>query len=416
MSDENKAVQQIKEAVAAQVQLSTKDQKDLIEAQKAQLEEMQTKATKQEEALDELKNLIGDLKAKNSEAPAPVAVTEVKFDTNLLNSKLREVMINSKTGEKDFGKIDTKALAVGGTGGESLAIDQELGRRVTERARENVAILGLVGRKSVSSTDYRELVLRGYPATAKGVENVAGFAGNWNETGTQTYEQVVMKVAKQYAKPYISDESMSDPHIDLMAHLETLLAEELSRYWALQVLVGDGSTDNLRGILSSNRLDAVESLKSNDTRDFDYYPMMVSGTANNIGADDKTIVDNLIDMTIMLPTAYLAGSSFTMNRRTLGRLRKLRDTQERPLIQFEASGFNILGFGINIEDYWPDIVADAYPICFGQLSKAYTLIDIDDKYLIDPYSVDGGVQIKATSRKGEMVMHNDAITFLRCSA
>jgi len=122
----------------------------------------------------------------------------------------------------------------------------------------------------------------------------------------------------------------------------------------------------------------------------------------------------MIDLTIALPTPYVNGSSWTLNRRTLGALRKMRDAENRPLIQFESGGFNLLGHGINIEDYFPDVAADSTPICFGQLSKAYTLINIDDKFLLDPYSVDGGVQIKATSRKGEMVMHNDAVVFLRC--
>lgn len=410
MTTENKAQAQLDAIKAAATEAMETKVAEITTQFETKLADMQTQ-------LEEKAQLMADMEAKlQTPAPTIVAGGEVKFDEHALNAKLREVFTNCKEGIKDLGKVDTKALAVGGTGGESLAIDQELGRRVIERARENVAILGLVGRKSVSSTDYREMVLRGYPATAKGTENVAGASGNWTETSTQTYEQVVMKVAKQYAKPFISNEAMKDPHIDLMAHLEVLLAEEFSRYWALQVLFGNGATDNLRGILTTNRLDPVESAKDNDTRDFDYYPEIKSGAAADIGTDDKSIMDNMIDLTVALPTKYLQGSAYTMNRRTLGVLRKLRDAEQRPLIQFEASGFNLLGFGINIEDYWPDIAANAHPVVFGQLSQAYTLIDIDDEYLLDPYSADGGVLIKATSRKGEMVMHNDAVVFLKCAA
>ncbi|AUS01924.1 coil containing protein [Vibrio phage 3.058.O._10N.286.46.B8] len=410
MSEENKAiVEQVKEATQLVVKAAVDEMNTKHEG------EIKALSSKFETELKEQKNLVADLEAKGAFTAPVVEESEVKFDDNLLNQKLHDVFMSCKDGNREFDKIDTKGLAIGGTGGESLAIDQELGRRIIERARENVVILGLVGSKTVSSTDYREMVLRGYPSTAKGTERVPG-SNQWTETGTQTYEQVVMKVGKQYAKPFISDEAISDPHIDLMAHLEVLLAEEMSRYWALQVLFGDGSTDNLRGMLSSNRIDAVESLKTSDERDFDYYPIVKSSSAALIGADDKAIMDNLIDMTVQLPTQYLNGSSYTMNRRTLGRLRKLRDTQERPLIQFERGGFSILGFGINVEDYWPGEAADATPIGFGQLSKAYTLINIDDKFLLDPYSQDGGVVIKATSRKGEMVMHNDAVVFLRCMA
>lgn len=414
MSHENNAelVQQIKDASQAAVTAAVGE----IEQKHAgQMDDLNQKFIKVTEQLEEQKNIVADLEAKGHNAPV-IETSQVKFDDVLLNQKLHDVFMQCKDGNKDLGAVETKALAVGGTGGESLAIDQELGRRIIERARENVVILGLIGSKTVSSTDYREMVLRGYPATAKGTENVAGFSANWSETGTQTYEQVVMKVGKQYAKPYISDEAISDPHIDLMAHLETLLAEEMSRYWALQVLFGNGATDNLRGIMSSHRIDPVESLKDNDTRDFDYFPIVSSGSAANMGADAVAIMDNMIDMTIALPTPYLNGSTWTLNRRTLGVLRKMRDAEQRPLIQFESGGFVLLGHSINIEDYFPNVAADATPVCFGQLSKAYTLINIDDKFLLDPYSVDGGVQIKATSRKGEMVMHNDAVVFLRCMA
>lgn len=410
MSDKD-IVLQVKEAAQEAVTVA------LEAAQVKHKEEITGLATKfdaMEQSNLELKNLVADMEAKGNAAPV-IESSEIKFDSKILNTKLHEVFANCKDGNKDIGAVDTKALAVGGTGGESLAIDQELGKRIIERARENVVILGLVGSKTVSSTDYREMVLRGYPQTSKGTERVPG-STQWTETGTQTYEQVVMKVGKQYAKPFISDEAIADPHIDLMSHLETLVAEEMSRYWANQVLFGDGTTDNLRGIMSSNRIDAVESLKDNSTRDFDYYPVVASGSAALIGADDVAIMDNLIDLTVALPTAYLNGSSYTMNRRLLGRLRKLRDAENRPLIQFELGGFKILDYPINIEDYYPNEAADATPISFGQLSKAYTLINIDDKFLLDPFSKDGGVLIKTTSRKGEMVMHNDAVVFLRCMA
>lgn len=412
MSDNKEIVQQVKDAAELAVKAAT----DAMQTKHdAAMKAMQDNFAKVSGDLDDTKNTIADLEAKGAQAPVVHEEIEVKFDTKLLNAKLRQVVGEAKEAGTavSLSSIDTKALAVGGTGGESLAIDQELGRRIIERARENVVILGLVGSKTVSSTDYREMVLRGYPTTAKGTERVPGMT-NWTETGTQTYEQVVMKVGKQYAKPFISDEAISDPHIDLMSHLEVLLAEEMSRYWANQVLFGDGSTDNLRGMLSSNRIDAVESLVNNNERDFDYYPIVASGSAASIGADSVAIMDNMINMTIALPTPYLNGSSWTLNRRTLGTLRKMRDAEQRPLIQFESGGFTLLGHSLNIEDYFPDAVANSTPICFGQIAKAYTLINIDDKFLLDPYSQDGGVLIKATSRKGEMVMHNDAVVFLRC--
>ena len=414
------AIEQIKEAQTLAVKEATAPLNEKLDQQELVIKEQGELITSQTELLEEVKQTVADLESKHSDlVPASVEVTEVKFDRKVLNQKLRDLF----TGDKgvDLANVDTKALAVGGTGGEALAIDEELGRRVIERARENVAILGLIGSKSVSSVNYREMVLRNYPGTAKGIENVAGT--NWNATATQTYEQVVMQVAKQYAKPQITHEAARDPHIDLMAHLETLLAEEMSRYWALQVLFGDGRPDNLRGILSSKRASlgaGSESRKDAAERDFDFYKVVPSTEAAKLGSDHEEIIDNMIDLTIEVPTQYLSNSSYTMNRRTLGVLRKIKQSTDgtdlRPLIQFEAGNFTLVGYGVNIEDYMPDVAADSMPIIFGDLSRAFVLIDIDDEYLVDPYTTDGVVTLKSTSRKGEIVQNNDAIVILSCEA
>jgi HK97 family phage major capsid protein len=381
--------------------------------------------------LDEVKNIAADLESK---AAQPILTgeknVEATFNTKALNEKLREVF----TGEKrvELGKLDTKALTIGGAGDAQLAIDQELGRVVIERAREQVTILGLISNKTVSSVDYREMVLRAYPTTAAQGEQTGG-TGNgtvFGQTGTATYEQVAMTVAKQLAKPLISNEAINDPHIDLFAMLQVLLTEEVSRYWALQVLFGTGSIggNDLRGILfnhaTAGRLDKVKSITDASTRDFNYYSAVVSGTAS-IGASDPTAannaIDNAINLTVELPTKYLGSARFVMNRRTLGEYRKLKDTQGRPLIQFESGAFNLVGYPVSIEDYMPDADGtsagpnsgtDTFPVIFGDLSKAYALCSIDDNYLVDPYSADSAVMIKMESRKGDIVQNNDAIVVL----
>jgi HK97 family phage major capsid protein len=381
------------------------------------------------ESIEEVKNLAADAESKAASRNTNMETKgmELKFDQKLLSDKLKEVLLS---GEKsDFAKIDTKSLSIGGSGGESLAIDEELGRTIIERARENVAILGLVANKNVGSVEYREMVLRNYPATGKVLENTTGAAA-WSLTGTQSYVGVAMTVAKQYAKPVISDEAIADPHIDIYSHLQTLLSEETARYWAIQVLFGTGAANNeLRGILnesaSAGRLDATESIEYDTAlRDVNIYMAKVSAVNDSIG-DDVSAIDNAIDMTTLVPSRYLGNSKFVMNRRTLGNYRKLRDEDNKPLIQFEAGGFFLVGYSIVIEDYMPNedgtvqgtaMTGKKFPVIFGDLSKAFALCSIDDNFLVDPYSADGGVTIKYSSRKGDIVQNNDAIVVLRTSA
>ena len=92
-----------------------------------------------------------------------------------------------------------------------------------------------------------------------------------------------------------------------------------------------------------------------------------------------------------------------MNRKTQAVLRKLKDADGKALLQFEAGAFTLLGHPVVLEDYMPSPAAESFPIIFGDLNSAYRLCNIDENYLIDPYSVDGATQIKTSSRKGSLI-------------
>jgi HK97 family phage major capsid protein len=411
--------------VVAALEAKNAEQVEVIAAQAAQIKSVESQ-------VEEVKNIAADLEAKVKSAGQSVhtETNAVGFDIKALNGALRNAFAK-KDAQTDLSTIDTKTLSIAGAGDAQLAIDEELGRTILERARESVMILQLIGSKSVSSVDYREMVLRMYPTAATGTEQTGTSANGdiWALTGTPTYVSVAMTVAKQYSKPLISDEAIADPAIDLYAHCQALLAEETARYWATQVLFGAGTSGQLRGILHNHdtqgRLDIVESINHNHgTRNVEYYPVVISGVADGVG-DQIVAIDTAIDMSIVVPSAYLGNSKYVMNRRTLGLYRKLRDGFDRPLIQWEAGNFTLQGYSVAIEDYMPNVDGTVsnvtvgstpFPVIFGDLSKAFALCSIDDKFLIDPYSADGGVMLKYTSRKGDIVQNNDAIVVLRTTA
>ena len=367
----------------------------------------------------EVKELAANVEAKQIDVLAlGTKDMEQHFDVKAANTTLKlEIKAAMETGRPlDLKTINTGADNVGINGG----IAEELGRTVLERARENVAILGLVASKTVGSVDYREMVLVSYPTTNEGTEQVGDPASVWLTTNGQAYENIAMNVGKQYAKPQISREAVNDPHIDIFAHLQSLLAEEISRYWAVQVLYGNGTGDQLRGILGPMRFSAAESFKETigvDPRNVEFYPAFKTGVADSIGDTDPTAVnsaiDTVIDLTAVLPSKYLGGANFVMNRFTFAEYRKLKDLEGRPLIQFEAGGFQMAGYSVVLEDYMqPQDGSLKAPVIFGDLSKAFALCSIDDFFLVDPYSADGAVTLKYESRKGDLIQLNDAIVIL----
>ena len=301
------------------------------------------------------------------------------------------------------------------------AVAEILSRDVIEYAREYSPVLGEVGRKPSMTRNFRELVLVTYPSVAEGVENVPGV--EFPETTTQEYKEVKSKEFKVSAKPRITDEAMMGADIDLYGDLIRLLGREVSIYLAAQVLYGSGTGKNARGILSSNRLDITDGTGKSwlptlapdpaNARPADFYPALATGVSGSLGSSDKTIVDFIIDLVNTLPTQWLSGAKFHMNRKTKGVLEKVRDANELPIfISSHMTGgqLMLMGYPVTIDDTMPDIATDSTPIIFGNLMMAYALNDGDiDKMLIDPYTVDDCTVIKYSKEMFEMVQNSDAI-------
>jgi len=380
--------------------------------------------TTQAQKIEDLKEAIADLEAKGQRPNIE------EKDTAEMNHSARNQLVKAwlKDGEKDLGvfaskaaQLDTVTPANGG-----IAIEEELGKEIIELSREAFPILSEVGSLSVGSKDYRQPVLIGLPQVLGTTENVAGTQPA--ETTVETYTEITGKFIKAYSQPRFTNEVAMDPHIDIVAHMRSLLVEMESRYMVNQVLFGDGSSTGMRGILTK-RCDSTnafaESLKGDIARDPDFYKVLKSGNASLIGADSTDIIENLIDMTIDLPTAYVSGSKFIMNRRTFATLRKVVDTAGRPLLTSTqdrgyvgASGFDIIGFPVLIDDNMPDVAADSTPIIFGNLAQAFRLLPVagSDFMVQDQITKKGNTILYHEWWVGDVIYHNDAIRVMAIAA
>ena len=315
-----------------------------------------------------------------------------------------------------------KALNITNADEGGRAVAEILSRDVIEYAREYSPILNYIGRKPEMTRNYRELVLVSYPSVQEGIENVPGTT--IAQTSTQEYKEVRSKVFKVNAKPRITDEALYAPDINIYAGLVRLLGREMAIYTAAQVLYGNGLTKNARGILSSNRVQITDETGQSfkptlapdpdNARNADYYPVKPTGVAGQIGADDKAIVDYVIDVVNSLPTEHLNGAQWFMTRKTRGIFEKVRDAEDRPIFRMsyiDGVGRMLLnGFPVVIDDTLPELATNASFAIFGRLDRAFALNDGDiDKMLLDPYTVDGCTLIKTDKEYFEMVQMSDAI-------
>lgn len=396
----------------------------------------QDEAKKMAKDLEDLANEISDLRSKHKE---PVTVVTQEQKQAIHDAVLKPVIGEWLKGKRnntapEFFKFieqqgterfKTLNLTNADQGGRAVA--EVLSRDVIEYAREYSPVLGQVGRKPSMTRNFRELVLVTYPSVAEGIENVAGT--DFAQTTTQEYKEVKSKEFKVSAKPRITDEAMYGADIDLYGDLVRLLGREISIYLAAQVLYGNGTGKNARGILSSKRVDITDgtgkswlpTLAANpaNARPADYYPAVGTGVAGDLGADDVARVNFIVDLVNKLPTQWLPGAKFHMNRKVKAMLEKIRDENNKPVFMNsyrEGGGFMLMGFPVVIDDTLPNMTANSTPIIFGNLGAAYAINDGDiDKMLIDPYSVDDCTVVKYSKEMFEMVQNSDAILVVACT-
>ncbi|QZI86495.1 hypothetical protein SIPHO016v1_p0019 [Vibrio phage 38E33.6a] len=379
------------------------------------------------ESVIELKNMIADIEAKTKtlvHTPADDGKTIREYTTVIVGKFLKQSHEEKNGGEKSQGfdlfvksQVKTLNLTNPGEGAESVA--NVLSRQIIERAREAYPILGEVGRRNMPR-DLREEVLVSYPSVQEGIENVAGVA--IKETTTQEYREVKNRVCKINAKPRITDEAMYASDLALYEQLMRLLDEEIGRYLLLQILRGDGTGKNMRGILTQRISDAesfkptIDSSNPDDARNVDFYPMYRSGVAASLPVDSIALADWVIDYISQLPTKYMNGAKHYMNRKTANIFRKARDADgNKLLVKSDAGkGLEIEGYPVIIDDHMPDVAAGSNPIIFGDLGQAFTISDgAINKMLLDPYTVDGNTVVKIDQEFYEMIGKNDAIIIIK---
>lgn len=377
--------------------------------------------------VDEIKELQSELSDIRTKMKAPALAINDKDQKEAIQTIAKKAVgafLKSKNKDGDFfdfvqknAETQLKTLNITTPADGGLAVAEVLARDVLDYYREVSPIIGEVGRKPSMTRSYRQMIRNTWPGVAEGVENVAGVVPA--ETSTQQYVEVKSKEFKMYASPRITNEALMGTDVDVYADLVVTLGEEMGRYLASQILYGDGTDKNARGILSSNRLDITnltgESWKPTlgaGARDPDFYPAYATGVSAAIGADDKAKVDWLLTFMRKLPKRYRQGAKLYMNENTLLEFELLRDLNDNPVfrVDYMDGEPRLNGKPVVIDDTLPDIAADSAFIIYGNLPMAFAINDGDiDQLLLDPYTQKGSLLVYTEKEMFEMCQRSDAI-------
>ncbi|MBN8791705.1 MAG: phage major capsid protein [Stenotrophomonas nitritireducens] len=234
--------------------------------------------------------------------------------------------------------------------------------------------------------------------------NMGGTASGWvgetaprPATATGTFASLGFGWGEIYANPAATQQILDDAEIDLESWLAGEVEAEFAKQEGAAFFAGDGVNKPF-GILTY-----VTGGANAAKHPFGAIKAVNSGAAAAITAD------GIIDLIYDLPSAFTANAKFTMNRKTQGTVRKLKDGEGNYLWQpsyVAGQPATLAGFPVQEVAATPDVAANAIAALFGDFKQTYTVYDrVGVRVLRDPYTNKPYVQFYTTKRVGGGV-HN----------
>lgn len=216
-----------------------------------------------------------------------------------------------------------------------------------------------------------------------------------------------------YAMPKATQKLLDVASINVLDWLTGKVGDAFAVKEGTAFHTGDGIAKP-RGILSY-----PTALTTDASRAWGTFQHIATGASGAFPTSSTTVnpADVLVDVTMALKAQYRAGAAWLMNRLTAGAVRKLKDAEGRhvwvdSLVQGQPA--MLLGYPVEIDEEMPDIAANSLSIAFGNVEKAYTIIEQPGtKFLTDPYTDKPNVRLYAYRRVGGGVNNTEALKFLK---
>jgi len=264
--------------------------------------------------------------------------------------------------------------------------------------------------RSIGSNFYRKL--RGLGGATSGW---VGEKTARPETNTPTLQQLDFPTHEIYANPMATQTLLDDGEVDIAAWLADEVGIEFAEEEGSAFVDGDG--DNKPRGLIGGYTPVVNASFDNANPRLGYIVTGVSGAFGDGGSPESSGGDELLDLVYALNRKFRQNGSFLMNDLTLSEVRKLKDADGnyiwQPSLQ-AGQPSQLLGYGVNVDDYMDDIAADSFSIAFGDFRKAYLIVDrVGVRVLRDPYTNKPYVGFYTTKRVGGGIQDFEAAKLLK---
>lgn len=295
-----------------------------------------------------------------------------------------------RSGVHALDDVEKKTLNLGSNPQGGYVVAQEFSTRVLETISEQSPMRSIAGIMSIGTT---EVVI---PKLASNVQ-----PGWVTETGPRpvsepTFDQQTIKVFEQAVIVPVSQQLLEDSFLDLESFLRNHIAREFAKQEAAAFVNGDGN-GKPTGFLAAAA---------------DYLSV-------NVKANGSDLVDGLLALYYALPTEYARRASWVLNRKSLAKIRGLKDSNGAFIWQpglVDGSPNTLFGRPVIEMVDMPDLAVGSFPAAFGDFQTGYQIVDrIGIQTMRDDYTgADNGiVKIRARRRVGGATVMPEAIAVLK---
>ncbi|MFN7496329.1 MAG: phage major capsid protein [Hyphomonadaceae bacterium] len=298
--------------------------------------------------------------------------------------------------------IEAKSLSVGVASDGGHVAPPEVQATIDRRIIASSPMRRLASIRTTSANIFRKPIAISAPAVGWVAET-----GTRTETATPSLDLLSFPMGEIYAMAAATQTLLDDALLDMDQWLAGEIAESFSSAESIAFISGDG-VNKPKGLLAYTAAPDASAT-------WGQLGYLASGVA---GAFPAAIpVDKLVDLTYAPKTPYRANASFLMNRRTVGLVRKFKDSSGQYIWQpslVAGQPATLLGFPVVECEDMPDVSASGLAIAFGDFEKGYLIVDrADVRVLRDPYTNKPFVMFYVTKRLGGGVQNFDAIKLLK---
>jgi HK97 family phage major capsid protein len=252
-------------------------------------------------------------------------------------------------------------------------------------------------------------------ATYEKLVKTRGVSGGWlEEAGTSAestepqWSKIEIQAHKMYAEPWVPNEMLEDSFYDLESDLSDESGITFGETEGAGFITGTG-VGQPRGI-------AAYTTVANASYAWGSVGYIASGAAGAFATSAPA--DKFIALQHALKSQYRPGAVWMMNDSTLGTARQMKDGSGAYYLwnPDPSAGFggSFLGSPVIIDDNIADVAANSLSVAYGNMKRAYTIVDRRGIALIrDPYTKKGVTKFHFSKRVGGGITNFEAIKLMK---